>query len=78
MLTKEDGKITKYSPLEKEIRKMYRMSTNIVPLEVGCFGVVSGRLEGFLKDLGIPDELGGMQASAVIVTTLILQTTLSL
>ena len=26
---------------------------------VGCLGVVSSRIEGYLKDLGIPDVLGG-------------------
>ena len=30
----------------------------------GCFTMVFCRLGGFLKDLGIPDVLGGMQASA--------------
>ena len=44
----------------------------IVPLVVGRLDVVPGRLEGFLKYLEIPDALGGMQASAVIGTTLIL------
>lgn len=45
---------------------------------VGCLGVVSGQLEGYFKKLGIPNVLGCMQASAVIVTTLILQETLDL
>ena len=45
----------------------------------GCLGVVFGSLEGFfLKDCGIPHVLGGMQASAVIGSTLILRKTLRL
>ena len=39
---------------------MHPVSAKIVSLLVGCLGLVSGRLEGFLKDLGIPDVLGGM------------------
>ena len=50
----------------------------IVPLVVGCLGVMSGLLEGFLKDLGILDVLGEVQAYAVIGTILILQKMLSL
>ena len=78
MVVKEEEKIAKYSPLAKEIRKMHRVSTKVVPLVVGSLGIVSSNLGGYLKDLGIPDVLGGMQTSAVIGTTLILQRVLSL
>ena len=57
---------------------MHQVLTKIVPLVVGCLSVVSGQLEGFLKDPGIPDVLGGMQTTAVIGITLILQKRLSL
>lgn len=49
-----------------------------MPLVVGTLGVESCQLEGFSKDLRIPDVLGGMQLSAVIGTTLILQKMLTL
>ena len=75
---KEVEKVEKYSSLAKEIRKMHRVSTRVVPLVVGSLGVVSGNLEGHLKSLGIPDVLGEMQASALIGTTLILKKVLSL
>ena len=39
---------------------MHRMLAKIVLLVVGCLGVLSGWLEGCLKDLGIPDVLKGM------------------
>ena len=58
--------------------KMHQVSTKVIPLVVGCLGVVSSRIEGYLNDLGIPDVLGGMQTSTVIGTTLILQKVLSL
>ena len=57
---------------------MHQVSTKVIPLVVGCLGVVSSRIEGYLNDLGIPDVLGGMRTSAVIGTTLILQKALSL
>ncbi|KXJ09461.1 Retrovirus-related Pol polyprotein from type-1 retrotransposable element R2 [Exaiptasia diaphana] len=77
VVLKEDEKVAKYAPLAKEIRKMHRVSTKVVPLVVGCLGVVSSRFVGYLKVLGIPDVLGGMQTCAVIGTTLILQKVLS-
>ena len=46
-MTKEDEKITNFSPLAKEIRKIQWVLTMIVPLEVVFFGVVSGWLEFF-------------------------------
>ena len=78
VVSKEDEKIYNYSPLVKEITKLHRVSAKVVPLVVGCLGVVSCRLEQYLKELGIPDVLGGMQTSAVVGTTQILQKILGL
>jgi len=75
---KEEEKITKYSPLAHQVRKLYRVSTSIVPIVVGSLGVVTRRLEHSLKELGIPDVLGGLQTSAIIGTTNILRKVLNL
>ena len=45
--TIENKKITNYSPMAKEIRKMQWLSTKNVSLVVGCLAVVSGQLEDF-------------------------------
>ena len=46
VVIKEDEKITNYSPVAKEIRKMLRlMSITIVPMVVGSLAVGSGQLE---------------------------------
>ena len=80
VVSKEDEKINNYSPLVKEITKLHRISAKVVSLVVGCLGVVSCRLamEQYLKELGIPDVWGGMQTSAVVGTTQILQKILGL
>ena len=78
VMRKEDEKILNYSPLAKDIRKIHRVSTKIVPVVVGALGVVSGRLAGYLKDLQVPDIMGGLQTSAIIGTTIILKKVLSL
>ena len=43
VVTKEDEKIQNYwcSPLAKETGKMHQASTKIVPLVVGCLGVMT-------------------------------------
>ena len=78
VMRKEDEKILNYSPLAEEIRKIHRVSTKIMPVVVGALGVVSGRLAGYLKDLQVPDIMGGLQTSAIIGTTIILKKVLSL
>ena len=50
----------------------------LIIVVVGSLGVVSKRLAGHLKDLEIPDVLGGLQTSAIIGTTIILRKVLSL
>jgi len=75
---KEEEKILKYSPLAHQVRRLHRVSTSVVPVVVGCLGVVTKRLEKGLKELGIPDVLGGLQTSAIIETTNILRKVFSL
>ena len=78
VVSKEDEKMNNYSPLVNEITKLHRVLAKVVPLVVGCLGVVSCRLEQYLQELGIPDVLGGLQTSAVVGTTQILQKILGL
>ena len=78
VLMKEGEKIERYSPLAVEVRKMHGVETKVVPIVVGALGVVTARLSGFLKELGVPDVLGGLQTSAIVGATIILQKVLSL
>ena len=78
VVRKEEEKITKYSPLALEVRRMYGMSTKIIPIVIGSLGVVSKNLPGYLRDLQVPDVLGGLQTSAVVGTTIILRKVLSI
>ena len=75
---KEEEKILKYSVLAHQVSKLDRASTSIVPIVVGCLGVVTKNLEEGLKELRIPDVLGGLQTSAIIGTTNILRKVLNL
>ena len=75
---KENEKMCAYNPLAREVRRLHNVSTKVIPIVVGALGVVSSRLEGYIKAIGIPDVLGGLQTSAVLGTTNILKKVLSL
>ena len=74
----EDEKVGKYAPLAHEIRKLYSVSTSVIPIVVGSLGVVTVRLEKSLKELEIGDIVGGLQTSAIIGTANILRKVLNL
>ena len=77
VVTKEDEKVTRYGRLKAEVCKMEGVGVVVVPIVVGAFGVVSKRLSGHLKQLGIGDVIGGLQTSAIIGTAAILRKVLS-
>ena len=78
VVRKEDEKVLNYERLAAEVRGMYGLSAAIVvPIVVGSLGVVSGRLAGYLKKLGIGDVVGGLQTAAIIGTAAILRKVLS-
>ena len=57
---------------------MHGVQTKVVPIVVGSMGVVTARLSGYLEVLGVPDVFGGLQMSAIVGTTIILQKVLSI
>jgi len=74
---KEQEKVKKYERLAVEVSRMNKVGTKVVPIVVGALGVVSKRLNGWLKQLGIGDVVGGLQMSAIIGTAAILRKVLS-
>lgn len=78
VVAKEVEKITKYADLAVEVRKLHHVTTKVIPIVVGSLGIVTAKLPEYLKELGIPDVLGGLQTSAIVGTTIILRKVLSL
>ena len=78
VVKKEDEKVVKYEALGSEIGKIYKVQTEIVPIIIGALGTVPKRLEGYLKKLGIPDVIGGLQTSALLGSVRILKNIISL
>ena len=75
--SKEEQKITNYTPLAREMSKMHRMSTKIVPIVLGGLGTVPNSLLGNLTKLNIPDIIGGLQTTVLISTHNMLRKVLS-
>jgi len=76
VVKKEDEKVSRYSLLAQEIRKIHKVQTEIIPTIIGALGTVPLRLEGYLKRLGIPDIIGCMQKTALLGTQRILKNAL--
>ena len=74
---KEEEKIRNYTPLAREMSKMHRVSTKIVPIVLGGLGTVPKSLLDNLTKLGIPDIIGGLQTSVLIGTHNLLRKVLS-
>ena len=75
---KEREKCEKYEPLASEIRKVYKVRTEIVPVVIGALGTVPKGLAGNLKRLGVPDVIGCLQTSALLGTVRIIKSVLSI
>ena len=76
--TKEDDKIARYIELATEIRRLYKVRTEIIPIVVGALGTIPKRLQGYLKSLGVPDVIGCLQTTALLGTQRILKSTFSI
>ena len=78
VVDKEKEKIENYRDLAKEIRKVHKVRTKIVPLVIGSLGVVSETLEVNLNYIKMPHIFLCMQVTAIQDTVIILRKTLSL
>ena len=73
VLLKEEEKVSKYIALTKEIRKVHKVSTKIIPIVLGSLGTVTTKLKQNLRELGMERILGSMQSSVIIGTHNILR-----
>ena len=75
---KEDEKLFRYNPLAQEMTKLYGMKARVVPIVVGGLGTIPKRLPKYIKQLEIPDVIGGLQTSAIIGSSIIIKSVLNL
>jgi len=65
MLQKETEKYEKYQDLAREIKRIWKSRTEVVPVAVGALSSKSKKLAGHLEQLGIQDQTRTMQKSAL-------------
>ena len=73
VLQKETEKYEKYQDLAREIKRIWKSRTKVVPVVVGALGSVSKKLAGQLEQLGIKDRTRTMQKSALLGSAHILR-----
>ena len=74
LATKEDTKVKNYEKLAAEVGRMNSVNVKVVPVVLGALGVVSKKLVGWLKVLGIGESVvGELQTAALIGTVAILK-----
>ena len=78
IVTKQAWKVEKYHKLAQYFRTTEDVQTTIIPVVVGAFGSIPVQLPMYLKKLGIPDVVGGLQKTALLGTQRILKNVLSL
>ena len=65
ILQKESETYEKYQDLAREIKRIWKSKTEVVPVAVGSLSSKSKKLAGHLKQLGIENETRMMQTLAL-------------
>ena len=78
VLTKENEKKDNYEDLAKEIRRIHKVKTKIVPIIVGALGVLPNNSKENLKFLGISYVKRCLQVSAIIGSSTIFKKVLNI
>ena len=65
MLQKETEKYENYQDLPREIKRVWKSRTEVVPVAVGALSSKSKKLPGQLEQLGIQDQTRTMQKLAL-------------
>ena len=73
ILQKETENCEKYQDLAREIQRIWKSRTKVVPVVVGALGSVSKKLAGHLEQLGIKNRTRTMQKSALLGSAHILR-----
>ena len=77
VVTKGEEKVKNHSELAKEIRRIHKVKTKIVPIIVGALGVLPTKLEENLQYLEIPYVKRCLQTSAIIGSSIVLRKVLN-
>ena len=73
ILERENFKVDKYQDLKREVAKLWNARPVVLPLVVGALGMVTNRLEGFIRKIGVDVSVGLLQKACLLGTTRILR-----
>ena len=73
VLQKETERYEKYQDLAREIKRIWKSRTKVVPVVVGALGSMSKKLAGHFEQLGIENRSRTMQKSALLGSAHILR-----
>ena len=75
---KEDEKVEKYQDLAREVRKMWGVRTEVIPIVVGALGTIPMRLKENLRAIGVDTSIELIQRSALLGSARILRKVLEM
>ena len=70
---KEVEKVVKYQDLARELKKLWKMKTMVIPIVIGTFGTVPKDLKKRLENIGIETKIDELQKSVLLNTARILR-----
>ena len=70
---KEVEKVVKYKDLARELRKLWKMKTMVIPIVIGTFGTVPKDLKRRLENIGIETQIDELEKSVILNTARILR-----
>ena len=72
-MVREIDKITKYQDLGRELRRLWNVKTEIVPVVIGALGSMPKDLKHWLEVLEIKPRINDMQKSVILQSARILR-----
>ena len=76
---KEREKMEKYEDLKREIGRLWKLKmVEAIPVVIGALGSVTKEFDGWIEKLGIRNNVGVMQKTALLETTRILRKVLQM
>ena len=73
ILERENFKLDKYQDLKREVAKLWNVKPVVIPVVVGALGMVTNRLEGFVRKIGVDVSVGLLQKACLLGTARILR-----
>ena len=70
---KEVEKVVKYQDLARELKKLWKMKTMVIPIVIGTFGTVPKDLKRRLENIGIETKIDELEKSVILNTARILR-----